>query len=118
MVFMDELKDACTTTFILPSLIEFCLNTYLENFVINEWLDGLKNLSGITFDLDEQKLVDTFNGVTGVGTGLIDGDKNTSLQKIWNMGVKYGISSFKINNRSTRANTPLQEMEQQEKYIR
>ena len=87
-------EHACATTYILPSLIEFSLNTALENYVIYEWLDGVKKLSGATsFDPDEQKLINVFIGATGKGADLIDGDKNTSLQKIWNMGVKYGIFS-------------------------
>lgn len=81
---------ACAATFILPSMIEHNLLIYLENTVIAKWLGGV---AGKTLDSDEAALYQLFIDMKKTGHGIIDGDKRMIMQRIWEMGVKYGAFS-------------------------
>lgn len=78
---------ACAATFILPSFIEHFLLTYLENTVKVQWLLGMK---GKRLNANEAALYNRCLAMTKSGDGVMTGDKKTIMERIWNMGVKYG----------------------------
>ncbi len=78
---------ACAATFILPSFIEHFLLVYLEGSVKMQWLLGMR---GKALDPDEAELYNKCLAMTRNGHGVMTEDKNTVLERVWNMGVKYG----------------------------
>lgn len=78
---------ACAATFILPSFIEHFLLVYLEGTVKMQWLLGMK---GKALDQNESKLYQKCLVMTKTGHGVMTEDKNTVMERIWKMGVKYG----------------------------
>lgn len=81
---------ACAATFILPSMIEHNLLLYLENTVIAQWLEGM---TGKNLTHDEAALYQRFLDMKKTGHGILDGDKKMTMERIWEMGVKYGAFS-------------------------
>ncbi len=77
---------ACAATFILPSMIEHVLLSYLENTVIAQWVDGMV---GKNLDPDEAALYKQFLDMKKIDHGIMTGDKKMTMERIWKMGVKY-----------------------------
>lgn len=78
---------ACTATFILPALIEHSLLLYLENTVIVQWLAAM---AGKQLDAEEAALYHQYLDMKKIGHGIVTGDRKMTMEKIWNMGIKYG----------------------------
>jgi hypothetical protein len=79
---------ACAATFILPSLIEHYLLLYLENTVISQWINGM---SGKRLNTDEAALYQKFLDMKKIGHGIMTGDRKTTMERIWDMGIKYSV---------------------------
>lgn len=63
---------------------------YLENTVIAQWKDGM---AGKSLDPDEQALYQQFLDMDKTGYGILSGDKRDTMERIWDMGVRYDVFS-------------------------
>ena len=96
-----KLRYACGTTYILPVLIEHFLLMYLQNRILFKGIKDIKHLvttKSIHLEDEEKNIIDEFTEAKAFGSALMNGTKEQTMRKMFEIFIKYGVMQRNQDN--------------------